>query len=109
MDLILVDDNDVEIGVSEKHSAHKNGGNLHRSFSVLLFNHEKKLLIHQRSSIKYHTPLLWTNSCCSHPMPSESIKEAVKRRLKEELGVTLLCERHSPLFIGLSWAMYGGA
>ena len=92
MNLILVDDNDFEVGISEKHTAHQNGGHLHRSFSVLLFNNKKELLIHQRSSIKYHTPMLWTNTCCSHPMPGESITNAVKRRLVDELGWSFSCE-----------------
>jgi len=92
MELILVDERDVEIGVSEKYAAHTNGGMLHRSFSVLLFNSKKQILLQKRSSTKYHTPLLWTNTCCSHPMPGETNNEAVRRRLMEELGCRTSCE-----------------
>jgi isopentenyl-diphosphate delta-isomerase len=90
--VILVDSNDVQIGVSEKQEAHVNGGRLHRSFSVLLFDEENRLLIHQRSASKYHTPHLWTNTCCSHPMPGESVEAAVHRRLVEELSNDFSCE-----------------
>lgn len=90
--LILVDESDNEIGTSAKQAAHINGGQLHRSFSVLLFDHFGRLLIHQRSETKYHTPLLWTNTCCSHPMPGESVSAAVSRRLVEELSYPFPCE-----------------
>ncbi len=86
MNLIVVDKNDNEIKTSEKHDAHMNGGVLHRSFSVLLYDYNKRMLIQQRSKGKYHTPLLWTNTCCSHPTPGESTENAVSRRMLEELG-----------------------
>jgi isopentenyl-diphosphate delta-isomerase len=62
-------------------------GLLHRAFSVLIFNSKGELLIQKRASTKYHSGGLWTNTCCSHPTPQESIEQAAKRRLKEEMGI----------------------
>ena len=84
--VILVDENDTEIGSMEKLEAHKQGL-LHRAFSILLFNSKGELLIQQRSSEKYHSPNLWTNTCCSHPRPGESVVDAAHRRLLEEMGI----------------------
>ncbi|RLJ08892.1 MAG: isopentenyl-diphosphate delta-isomerase [Candidatus Aenigmatarchaeota archaeon] len=84
--VILVDEKDNEIGTEEKIKAHQNGGKLHRAFSIFIFNSQGQMLIHRRAAIKYHSPGLWTNACCSHPRPGESLKEAVHRRLKEEMG-----------------------
>jgi isopentenyl-diphosphate delta-isomerase len=83
--VILVDTNDREIGVDEKISAHKKGV-LHRAFSIFIVNDRNEMLLHRRALDKYHSAGLWTNACCSHPMPSESLEQAVVRRLKEEMG-----------------------
>lgn len=85
--VVLVDENDAEVGVAEKLEAHKKGL-LHRAFSVFLFNDENELLLQQRADHKYHSPGLWTNTCCSHPRPNEPIIDAAKRRLVEEMGIT---------------------
>lgn len=87
--LILVNEKDEAIGVQDKLSVHELGL-LHRAFSLFIFNSEGKLLLQQRAEIKYHSPGLWTNTCCSHPRPGELTIEACKRRLKEEMGMT--CE-----------------
>lgn len=84
--VILVDELDNEIGVSEKLEAHKNGL-LHRAFSVVLFNSKGELLLQQRALSKYHSAGLWSNSCCSHPQPNETIRAAAQRRMKEELYI----------------------
>jgi isopentenyl-diphosphate delta-isomerase len=84
--VILVNKFDKKIGVEEKLKAHVEG-KLHRAFSVFLFDKNGKILIQKRAKKKYHSGGLWANSCCSHPREGESLKEAVKRRLKEELGV----------------------
>ena len=84
--VILVDKKDRQIGVEEKIKAHKEG-KLHRSFSIFIFNSKGELLIQQREKSKYHSALLWSNTCCSHPGPSEDFKTAAKRRLKEEMGI----------------------
>lgn len=86
--VVLVDDQDREIGTAEKLSAHKNNL-LHRAFSVFIFRDtpERELLVQQRALTKYHCPGLWTNTCCSHPRQGEDILLAGERRLKEEMGI----------------------
>lgn len=88
--LILVDDNDSEIGIGEKTTTHLYA-KLHRAFSVFIIRKKEKtyeILLQQRSANKYHSPNLWTNTCCGHPRPSESTETAAKRRLQEEMGFT---------------------
>jgi isopentenyl-diphosphate delta-isomerase len=72
----------------EKMEAHRKGA-LHRAFSVVLFNSAGEILLQKRSKNKYHSGGLWTNTCCSHPLPEESIKDASRRRLKQEMGIDL--------------------
>lgn len=86
--VILVDEQDNEIGSIEKLEAHRKGL-LHRAFSVLLFNSKGEILLQKRSAQKYHSAGLWTNTCCSHPRPGERIEEAVRRRLQEEMGIDI--------------------
>jgi isopentenyl-diphosphate delta-isomerase len=83
--VILVNENDQEIGKMEKQEAHEKGL-LHRAFSVFIFNDQKELLLQQRALTKYHSAGLWTNTCCSHPRVNETIVEAAHRRLQEEMG-----------------------
>jgi isopentenyl-diphosphate Delta-isomerase len=84
-EVILVDDQDNPIGTAEKMEAHC-AGKLHRAFSIFVFNSEGQLLMQQRAKQKYHSGGLWSNTCCSHPRPGESIVAAAHRRLKEEMG-----------------------
>ena len=84
--VILVDQNDNEIGQMNKLEAHEKGL-LHRAISVLIFNSKGEWLLQKRASSKYHSPSLWTNSCCSHPYPKERTIEAASRRLVEEMGL----------------------
>ena len=83
--VILVDQNDQEVGQMEKLAAHE-GGQLHRAFSVCVFNYHQELLLQQRAWEKYHSAALWTNTCCSHPRPGENMEKAAHRRLHEEMG-----------------------
>jgi len=83
--VILVNENDEQIGIMEKMEAHEKAL-LHRAFSVFVFNDKEELLLQQRAESKYHSPLLWTNTCCSHQRLGESNIEAGKRRLYEEMG-----------------------
>ena len=85
--VVLVDSQDNELGKMEKLEAHEKGL-LHRAFSIFLFDSKGEMLIQQRALSKYHSPGLWTNACCSHPAPNESIIQAGNRRLKEELGLS---------------------
>lgn len=83
--VILVDENDKQIGLMPKMEAHEKAL-LHRAFSVFVFNNENELMIQQRAEHKYHSPSLWTNTCCSHQREGETNLEAGKRRLQEEMG-----------------------
>ncbi|QHS58260.1 isopentenyl-diphosphate Delta-isomerase [Chitinophaga agri] len=83
--VILVNERDEETGLMEKMEAHEKGL-LHRAFSVFIMNDNGEMLIHQRALDKYHSGGLWTNACCSHPMPGESVEAAAHRRLTEEMG-----------------------
>jgi isopentenyl-diphosphate delta-isomerase len=83
--VILVDENDNEIGVEEKLEAHI-AGLLHRAFSIFCVNSEGEMLLQKRARGKYHSGGLWTNTCCSHPEPGETLDHAVHRRLFEEMG-----------------------
>lgn len=84
--VILVNEQDEEIGAMEKMKAHETAV-LHRAFSVFIFNSRGEMLLQQRALKKYHSGGLWTNACCSHPRPGEDISVAATRRLKEELGI----------------------
>lgn len=83
--VVLVDQDDQKLGLMEKQQAHV-AGLLHRAFSVFVFNSKGELMIQQRAADKYHSPTLWTNTCCSHPRDNESYEEAAHRRLVEEMG-----------------------
>jgi isopentenyl-diphosphate delta-isomerase len=91
--LELVDDQGVTIGTAEKHWAHQQPGRLHRAFSVFLFDRQGRLLLQRRALGKYHSPGVWSNTCCGHPYPDEPPFVAAARRTAEELGAApaLLC------------------
>lgn len=86
--LELVDENGVTIGTAEKLAAHQPPGQLHRAFSVFLFDERGRLLLQQRALGKYHSPGVWSNTCCGHPYPGEAPFTAAARRTYEELGVS---------------------
>ncbi|WP_092852770.1 isopentenyl-diphosphate Delta-isomerase [Algibacter pectinivorans] len=83
--VILVNEQDQQIGLMPKMEAHEKAV-LHRAFSVFIFNDKNELMLQQRALNKYHSPGLWTNTCCSHQRNGESNIEAGKRRLQEEMG-----------------------
>ncbi|HHC79319.1 MAG TPA: isopentenyl-diphosphate Delta-isomerase [Flavobacteriia bacterium] len=83
--VILVNKDDEQLGTMPKLEAHKKGV-LHRAFSVFITNDKGELLLQQRAASKYHSPLLWANTCCSHQREGESNITAGKRRLQEEMG-----------------------
>jgi len=83
--VILVNEQDEQIGLMPKMEAHEKAL-LHRAFSVFVFNDDNELMLQQRALDKYHSPGLWTNTCCSHQRDGESNIEAGKRRLQEEMG-----------------------
>lgn len=83
--VILVNTNDEPIGLMPKLEAHQKAV-LHRAFSVFILNDQNEIMLQQRAQEKYHSPLLWTNTCCSHQRAGESNIEAGNRRLQEEMG-----------------------
>ena len=83
--VVLVNKEDEAIGEMPKMEAHQKGV-LHRAFSILIYNSKNEMLIHQRAMDKYHSQGLWTNACCSHPKPGETLIEAGHRRLVEEMN-----------------------
>lgn len=90
--VVLVDSNDNVTGSCEKMEAHRQGL-LHRAFSVFIFNEANEILLQKRAQDKYHSPGLWTNTCCGHPRPHEEILAAAQRRLKEEMGIACELQR----------------
>lgn len=96
--VILVNEKDEQIGLMPKMEAHEKAL-LHRAFSVFVFNEKNELMLQQRALSKYHSPGLWTNTCCSHQREGESNLDAGKRRLMEEMGfVTPLTEKMSFIY-----------
>ena len=93
-EVILVNEHDVEMGVMEKLEAHQKGL-LHRAISVFIFNESGDMLLQQRAFSKYHSPGLWTNTCCSHPRPNEESIDAAVRRLNEEMGLICNLEKRT--------------
>src|ERR1035437_238790 len=89
--VILVDENDVPRGTMEKMEAHRKG-ELHRAFSIFVFNSNGELLLQRRAVDKYHSGGLWTNTCCSHPQPGENLMESAQKRLNEEMGIECALE-----------------
>jgi len=83
--VILVNENDEPIGLMPKLEAHQKAL-LHRAFSVFVLNDNNEVMLQQRAADKYHSPLLWTNTCCSHQREGETNIQAGKRRLFEEMG-----------------------
>lgn len=83
--VILVNTKNNPLGAQEKLQTHIDG-DLHRAFSIFVFNSKGRLLLQKRAKSKYHSGGLWSNTVCSHPKPNESLIKASHRRLKEEMG-----------------------
>lgn len=83
--VVLVDEHDREVGTAPKLQAHVDGA-LHRAFSVFVLNAKGEVMLQRRAASKYHSPGLWTNTCCGHPRPGEPVAAAARRRLREEMG-----------------------
>jgi isopentenyl-diphosphate delta-isomerase len=84
--VVLVDPGDAVLGVAPKQDAHREGW-LHRAVSVVLFDDAGRLLLQRRAAEKYHSGGLWSNTVCGHPRPGESVEDAARRRLRDELGI----------------------
>lgn len=92
INVVLVDENDNLIGVKEKIAAHMGDGDLHRAFSILVFNDKGETLVTRRSAEKMLWPLTWDSACASHPFENESQEAGGERRLQEELGFSCKLE-----------------
>ncbi|BAV94941.1 isopentenyl-diphosphate Delta-isomerase [Ichthyobacterium seriolicida] len=84
--VILVDEKDNFLGTTGKGKAHKEGL-LHRAFSIFIINSKGEIMLQKRAKTKYHSPLLWTNTCCSHQIYGETSLQAGRRRLMEEMNI----------------------
>lgn len=84
--VVLVDERDRTLGFAPKLDVHRDG-RLHRAVSVVLFDGQGRVMLQRRAEAKYHSGGLWSNSCCGHPRPGESVEDAAGRRLNDELGV----------------------
>jgi isopentenyl-diphosphate delta-isomerase len=85
--VVVVDADDRQLGVAEKLAVHEPPGVLHRALSAFVFDGDGRLLLQRRALSKYHFPGRWSNSCCTHPLPGESVVDAARRRTHEELGI----------------------
>ena len=81
-----------ELTPVEKLEAHVKGLR-HKAVSVFVLDGDR-VLMQQRAMGKYHTPGLWTNTCCTHPEWDEAPEICAVRRLEEELGLTGLTPEH---------------
>ena len=84
--VVLVDQNNNEIGTEDKLDAHKKGL-LHRAFSIFIFNDNNQILLQKRSDVKYHSAGLWSNTCCSHPYNDKPLVQYANDRLFQEMGI----------------------
>ncbi|MBN1597532.1 MAG: isopentenyl-diphosphate Delta-isomerase [Bacteroidales bacterium] len=105
--VILVDENDNQIGTAEKLKAHEEAL-LHSAVSVFIVNTKGDLLVQRRALSKYHSGGLWSNTCCTHPFPGETNIGAAGRRLMEEMGMKCKLEKlfHFTYKIKLDHGLY---
>jgi isopentenyl-diphosphate delta-isomerase len=86
--VVLVDADDIAVGVDEKMAAHAAPGKRHRAVSVVIVDDAGRVMLQQRAATKHHFAGRWSNTCCTHPRPQETPEAAGERRLREEMGIT---------------------
>ncbi|MDG6109085.1 isopentenyl-diphosphate Delta-isomerase [Dactylosporangium aurantiacum] len=95
----LVDTVGGAVGAATVDEAHRAPGQLHRAFSVMLVDDDGRVLLQQRAAVKTRFALRWANACCGHPAPGETVTDAARRRLAEELGVTTVPLREVGVYV----------
>lgn len=87
--VVLVDEEGIPTDAVEKFAVHTANTPLHLAFSCHVFNDKGQVLVTRRALSKITWPGVWTNSFCGHPAPGETLDDAIARRARVELGITV--------------------